>query len=214
MAIICTGTGALADDLSDGKTLYSKGEYNQAAEAFKRVIEKDSRNSTAHYYMANCYVAKHDWNEAKAEYKYAASLTHDEKVRDYCLTVAATLEASHPSASSGQVGSLSRSNGPSSFDRASARVSAITSQGQSDAKWIMDQAERDCARLNQEKSAALQPLQGFNIRSQTAYSSEEDKQAVAAPYDRRIEEIRSQAKARADAMMRDAQKRSIEAGLQ
>jgi tetratricopeptide (TPR) repeat protein len=213
MTVICTGTGALADDLADGKSLYKQGQYNKAAEAFKRVIEKDGRNSTAHYYMANCYVAKHDWNEAKAEYRSAASLTNDEKVRDYCLGVVANLESSHPSASSS--GSVSSSgSGSSDFDRAQARLTSVLGQGQSEAKFVMEQAERDCARVNQEKNAALMPLQGMNIRSQTVYHSEEEKQAVAAPYDRQIAEIRSRAQARANSLMQDAQKRGNEAKLQ
>jgi tetratricopeptide (TPR) repeat protein len=211
MTLICTGSEAHADNLTEGKNLYNKGEYNKAAEVFSRVIQKDSRNSTAHYYMANCYVAKHDWNEAKAEYRSAASLTNDEKVRDYCLTVVASLETSHPGASGVP---HSGSSGPSAFDQAAARGQSVINQGQSETKFIMEQAERDCAQVNQDKNAALMPLQGFNIRSQTAVSTEDERNSVAAPYDKRMQEIRSRARARCDALMKDTQKRASDVMMQ
>lgn len=209
LALLSVSTAARADDLIEGKALYSKGNYNGAAEAFKRAIAKDGRNSTAHYYMANCYVAKHDWGEAKAEYQTTASLTKDEKVRDYCMTVIAHLEASHPAAGASTGGS-----GPSSFDKAVARGQAVMNRSQSESMFILQQAERECQKVMEEKNNALMPLQGFNYRSQTAVSTEEERQQVALPYDRRIEEIRSRAKARVDALRQTSERTARDAALQ
>jgi tetratricopeptide (TPR) repeat protein len=215
MTLFCIGPAALADDLAEGKNLYSKGEYNKAAEVFKRAIQKNGRNSTAHYYMANCYVAKHDWGEAKSEYKYAADLTNDDKIRDYCMTVIANIEASHPSSSSSSgSGSQYGSGGPSSFDKAAARGQSVMNKSQSEAKFVMEQAERECAAVAQERSNALSPFQGFNVRSQTAVSSEEEREQVAAPYNKRIDDIRNRAKSRVDGLMRQGEEAARSAALQ
>ena len=206
---------ALADDLSIGKGLYAKGDYNKAAEVFQRVLKKDGSNSLAHYYMGNCYVAKHDWGEAKAEYQYAASYTRDPKIRDYCQTVVASIEAGHPGG-----GSYSQASGSgssySSFDAGVQRGQSVMNHSQSSANSVMEEAERQCRSIAQDRDNALAPSSPFATRATGVISttSAEDRDAIARPYNDRIEDIRSQARAKANDIMKSGEQSARRAATQ
>jgi len=52
-----------------GNIYYSKGEYEKAVSAFKKVIELRKKDAMGHYNLGCAYRALHDWEKAEEEWK-------------------------------------------------------------------------------------------------------------------------------------------------
>lgn len=205
---------AFGDDLADGKKLYAAHDYNKAAEAFKRATVKNRGDYTPHYYLANCYVAKKDWGEAKAEYQYAAQLTRDDAVKDYCHSVIASLEARN-NGFRNKDGSLPGAVDGGGFNSQILQPNAgqlLEARGEQEAIRSTTNTERLIQEVQNERNQALAPLQGVN-RAGTAVSTPEEQAAVSASYDQRIEALRAQGRHQSEAIRQQAEQSARRTGL-
>lgn len=189
---------AFADGLTEGKAFYAAKDYNKAAKSFELALTKDRRNANLHYYLANCYVAKKDYSEAIAEYQYAADLTKDEKVRDYCNALVSNLQSRHPG------GPSSRSSIQDDGSAAAERARAIMQRGQAEANDAYRDANYRLQDVSAEQNNALRPYQG-QYRNGDPISTPGERASVSAPYDQQSEEVRRQARIRAETILHRAE---------
>lgn len=70
-------SGTSEQDFEKGLKLYKAADYNEAAKAFKRIIERDHNNAEGHFYLANCYFLMSRNREAMKVYKRAIELSPD-----------------------------------------------------------------------------------------------------------------------------------------
>lgn len=65
MAALLVGVSAAAAPIDDAKKLYNNGEYEQAAEALRKIVKKTPKDGTANYYLGAALYALGDYAEAR-----------------------------------------------------------------------------------------------------------------------------------------------------
>ncbi len=60
--------------VKDGNEAYKKGDYKNAAELYKKVLNKDAKNSTAKFNLANALQKQNNFTDAEKYYEEAADV--------------------------------------------------------------------------------------------------------------------------------------------
>jgi TonB family protein len=75
--ILAQGSVQTHSDFDKGLKLYNEARFNEAAESFKHIVERDRTNAEAYYYLGNSYFRMYRYEEAIKAYRQAIELKPD-----------------------------------------------------------------------------------------------------------------------------------------
>ncbi len=92
---------ASADDFSNGiikdaAAAYGKQKYNDSIRLLEPLGRLNPKNPLLHYYLANNYFAKGNWDGAKQEYRVCLNLQPSSDVRHHCIKALGQLQHYFP----------------------------------------------------------------------------------------------------------------------
>ncbi len=76
---------AVAGEYEDAVALYKSGKISEAAHTLQSVVNKNSSDLKARYYLANAYASLGQRNKAIEQYNYCANAAPGTKMEEYCL---------------------------------------------------------------------------------------------------------------------------------
>ena len=221
LLIICSAqSSALAlDDVEAGKKLYIDGKFDKAARCFQSAIAEDPDDATAHYLLANSFLALKQFAAAIAEYRTASQLDYSGTAGRYsrqALTSLSSTQAALITASPKP--EISNKTGQTKGDTTDRHHSVTAISKQADEQSL--QAETECnakvkrmlaegdGRVNKLEQEMRERIQANGNeawsgapgcrRAVKYYDPEPENRVIRDEYAPKIEAIKAEYRKRAD----------------
>ncbi|HEY9678433.1 MAG TPA: tetratricopeptide repeat protein [Drouetiella sp.] len=192
--------------LQQGIASYNSGNYPAAISFLQEHVAKNSKDATAHYYLANALMKVRQIDDAAAEYRKAyESSPANSQLRQYCIVALQKLEPSANPAggqSSGASGSSAKLNPDSEVSKTLAHIERQTSiakqnkaaSGEANASFLMGRNRFDEGKLLSERNAKINQLlqpDMVDIHGRAIYLDHSAEiEAIKRDYEERIKEAK------------------------
>ena len=203
---------AETSELTEGERLYQQGNYKAAIGSLKQELVRVPESAMLHYYLANSYLAISELELATPEYETALKLDPNGSVGKSASKALQELQASahygQSSSQGGVTGGGASSGASGAVDSKASGTPDFMVEAAKRIERVNAEADRKISQLNTEMQNAVgqTSFQEYTPRGQVTYTVG-NAQAVKDDYQKRISEVRREAKIETDQIQSAANSR-------